>query len=257
MKVNSLMEVISAAHISRYVGSPFEQRGGIFLVAPPGHIKSTIVKETLLLYADSLVLADLNVSSLSNLKNALISGRYSSLGFGEFEKLYERNPSSAANLEGHLRALVEEGFDKMSFESPQMIGVTARVLLIGGITPVAYARRWQVWLDSGFARRFLWCHYRLADENAIVAAIRAWKKISFGRVASSIPANKNIPYIIRPRDAKMLERMLDNQPSKETPYTLLKKIFCVLVWRYGRKRAMAILEDFSQCLGRNGTILYL
>jgi hypothetical protein len=252
------MEVISAAHVARYVGpSPFEQRGGIFIVAPPGHIKSTIIKESLLLYADTLVLSDLNVQQLSNLKNALISGRYSSIGFGEFEKLYERNPGSAANLEGHIRALVEEGFDKQSFESQQMIGVTARVMLVGGITPVAYARRWQSWLDSGFARRFIWCHYRLADEDLIVEAIRKWKRISFGSVSTAVPANKEIPYKVRQSDARILERMLDNQPSKETPYTLLKKIFCVLIWRYGRKKAFAILHDFSQSLSRNGAELEL
>jgi hypothetical protein len=251
------MEVISAAHVSRFVGSPFEQRGGLFIVAPPGHIKSTIIKEALLLYADTLILSDLNVAQLAHLKSALISGRYSTLGFGEFEKLYERNPGSAANLEGHLRALVEEGFDKMSFDSQQMIGVTARVLLVGGITPNAYARRWQAWLDSGFARRFIWCHYRLADEELIVDAIRKWKKISFGKVSSAIPANKDIPYTVKAVDARVLEKMLDNQPSKETPYTLLKKIFCVLVWRYGRKRAFAILHDFSESLGRTGTNLYL
>lgn len=257
MKVTSIMEVISAAHVSRFVGSPFEQRSGIFLVAPPGHIKSSIIKESLLLYADTLVLSDLNVQQLANLKNALVSGRYASLGFGEFEKLYERNPGSAANLEGHLRALVEEGFDKMSFDSQQMIGVTARVMLVGGITPVAYARRWQAWLDSGFARRFLWCHYRLADEELIVDAIRKWKKLSFGRVSSAIPASKDIPYIVKKDDARILERMLENQPSKESPYTLLKKVFCVLVWRYNRKKAFAILNDFSESLGRNGANLYI
>ena len=257
MKVSTVMEVISAACVSRYVGSPFEQRGAIMLVAPPGHIKSTLIKEALILYPDSLILSDLNVSSLSHLKNSLVSGRYNSIGFGEFEKLYERNPGSAANLEGHLRALVEEGFDKMSFQSAEMIGVTARVLLVGGITPVCYAKRWQAWLDSGFARRFIWSHYKLADEDAIVKAIREWKKISFGKISAAVPASKAIEYTVLKKDANILERMLDHQPSKETPYTLLKKIFCVLVWRYGRKKAFAILHDFSESLTRGGATLYI
>lgn len=227
------------------------------LVAPPGHLKSTIIKESLVLYPDTLSLSDLNVSSLSHLKTSLVSGRYNSIGFGEFEKLYERNPGSAANLEGHLRALVEEGFDKMSFQSPEMIGVTARVLLVAGITPVIYTKRWQPWLDSGFARRFIWSHFKLADEDAIVRAIRDWKKISFGKVSSAVPANKSIEYAVQKKDARTLESMLDHQPSKETPYTLLKKIFCVLVWRYGRKKAFNILHDFSESLQRGGATLYI
>jgi hypothetical protein len=227
------------------------------LVAPPGHLKSTIIKESLILYSDTLALSDLNVSSLSALKNSLVSGRYNSIGFGEFEKLYERNPGSASNLEGHLRALVEEGFDKMSFQSPEMIGVTARVLLVCGITPVIYTKRWQAWLDSGFARRFIWSHFKLADEDAIVRAIREWKRISFGRISSSIPANKAIEYVVQRKDAVALERMLNDQPSKETPYTLLKKVFCVLVWRYGRKKAFVILHDFEESLHRGGATLYI
>jgi len=257
MKVANVMEVLSAAHVSRYVGSPFEQRGGIMLVAPPGHIKSTLIKDSLLLYADTLVLSDLNVQQLGKLKNALVSGRYSSLGFGEFEKLYQRNPGTAANLEGHLRALVEEGFDKMSFDSQQMIGCTARVLMVGGMTPVCYADHWQTWLDSGFARRFIWSHYKLADEDLIIDAIRKWKKINFGRIGASIPANKDIPYTVKKTDARMLEKMLDAQVSKETPYTLLKKIFCVLVWRYGRKKTFVILNDFSESMARTGATLYI
>jgi hypothetical protein len=257
MKVSTLMDVISAAHISRYVGSPFEQRGAIMLVAPPGHLKSTIIKESLICYSDTLILSDLNVSSLSQLKNSLVSGRYNSIGFGEFEKLYERNPGSAANLEGHLRALIEEGFDKMSFQSAEMIGVTARVLLVCGITPVCYAKRWQPWLDSGFARRFIWCHFKLADEDAIVKAIRDWRRISFGKISTAIPANKAIEYTVQKRDALILEKMLDHQPSKETPYTLLKKVFCVLVWRYGRKKAFSILGDFSESMMRGGATLYI
>jgi hypothetical protein len=257
MKVNTAMEVVSAAHVSRFVGSPFEQRGALMFVAPPGQLKSTIIKESLILYSDTLILSDLNVSSLSHLKNSLVSGRYNSIGFGEFEKLYERNPGSAANLEGHMRALIEEGFDKMSFQSPEMIGVTARVLVVAGITPVCYAKRWQPWLDSGFARRFIWSHYKMADEDAIIGAIRNWKKLSFGKVSTAIPANKAIDYTVQKKDARMLEKFLDHQPSKETPYTLMKKIFCVLIWRYGRKKAIAILTDFSESLQRGGATLYI
>src|SRR5256885_1629489 len=120
MKVTTLMEVISAGHLAKFVDGPFDQRGGIFLVGPPGHLKSTIIKLALIEYPDTLVLSDINVQEFGRLKNSLIGGRYTTIGFGEFEKLYERNPTTAANLEGTLRGMVEEGFDKLSFESQQM-----------------------------------------------------------------------------------------------------------------------------------------
>jgi hypothetical protein len=257
MKVASVMEVCSASHVALYVEGPFEQRGSLMFVAPPGALKSTLIRESLSFYPDVISLSDLNVASLGHLKTALISGKYNSIAFGEFEKLYERNPGSAINLEGHIRALIEEGFDKMSYQTPEMNSVKARVLVVGGITPFAYEKRYQGWLNSGFARRFIWSHWRLNDEATVTKAIREWKKINFGKVSSMVPANRTIKYCVQKRDHAILEKHLDFQPSKETPYVLYKKIFCVLVWRYGRGKALRILEDFSESLKPGGATLYL
>lgn len=257
MKVLTLMEIISAGHLAKYVEGPFEQRGGIFLVGPPGHLKSTIIKRSLIEYPDTLVLSDINVQEFGRLKNSLIGGRYTTIGFGEFEKLYERNPATASNLEGTLRGMVEEGFDKLSFESQQMASMQAQIFLVGGITPSAYARRFQAWIDSGFARRFLWCHYRLDNPDALVDAIRDWKKLNFGKLSFKVPANRIIPYVINKQRSIWIERMLDHQPAKETPYVTLKKLYCVLAWRYNASRAKQLLDDFAPCLSRTGDNLFL
>lgn len=257
MKIINLMEVISAAHCTKYIESPFPSRGGLFLIGPPGQLKSTIIKLSLIEYPDTLLLSDLNVSSLSALRESLIGGRYSTLGFGEFEKLYKRNPASASNLEAHLQMMVEEGFDKTSFEDPRMMTMTARVLLIGGITPTCYVKRFLDWQNSGFLRRFLWVSYKLANPEAILKAIHEWKPLDFGKMSFKVPANRNIPFKVAREKSLWLESLLQHQPAKETPLIVLKKIFCVLEWRYGSKRATEIMKDFSGGLSKSGAEIYL
>jgi hypothetical protein len=253
MKVTTLIEIISAAHVTKFIESPWHSRGGIFLVGPPGSLKTTIIKNALAEYPDTILMSDVNVNSLTVLRNSLIGGRYNTLGFGEFEKIYQRNPASASNVEGHLRAMVEEGFDRTSFEDPRMSGMSARCLLIGGITPTCYAQKYLHWENSGFARRFLWCHYRLANPDEITNAIHRWTPIVFGKISHALPANRIIPFKISSEHSRWLSHVLDTQPDKGTPYILLKKIFRVLEWRYSKKKAIEIIRDFAPSLSKSGT----
>jgi hypothetical protein len=249
MRVNTLIEVLSAAHLTRYVQSNvFEQRGGLFLVSPPGSLKSTIIKNSVQCYPDCLRLADLNVQTLGYIKGSFTEGKYTTLAFGEFEKLYQRNPATAANIEGHLKAMVEEGFGKTSFEDSRAITFESRILLIGGITPGCYQRLFTKWMEGGFSRRFLWCSYVLENPDIIVDAIDNWKSLNFGKSTREYPNNGSIPYTITKQESTRLRNLISGQVAKETPYILIKKIFCVLKWRHKPKRAMQIIEDFAECL---------
>ena len=257
MKISCLLEFISAAHVTRYCDKSFEDRGGIFLVAPPGQLKSTIIREALSPYPDALNLSDLNVRELALLKESLTGGRYSTLGFGEFEKLYARNPATASNLEMTLQGMVAEGFDKMSFQSQQMASYKCRIMMVCGIVPSVYEKRFQTWLGTGFARRFLWMHYRLASPDIIPDAIHRWRQLSFGKVGTAIPGNRSIPFHVMKQDSSMLRGMLRDQPACDTTYILVKKIFSVLCWRYGRMKAKKITEDVAPSFSRNGSELTL
>jgi hypothetical protein len=257
MRALSLIEALSACHQSKYVNGDYNQRGGIFIVSPPGSLKSTLIKRALEEYPDALVLSDINIQTLSVLKNSLIDGRYSTLAFGEFEKLYQRNPATAANIEGHIKALVEEGFQRASFEDQRAVGLAARACVIGGITPSCYVQRLTKWEENGFARRFLWGNYTLANSDAIVDAISRWKLISFGKISVKAPGNKKIPYEITKAENGILKDIIGAQPSRETPFVLIKKMFCVLKWRHGARKANEIIEDFGECLSMKGATLTL
>jgi hypothetical protein len=257
LRATSLIEVLSAFHQTKYVSGDFEQRGGVMIVAPPGNLKSTIIKLSLEDYPDSLLLSDLNVNTLTQLKNSLIDGRYATLGFGEFEKLYKRNPATASNIEAHIHALVEEGFSRASFEDQRLPTFAARCAVVGGITPSCYARRFNGWLESGFARRFMFCSYTLANPDAIMNSIERWKHISFGKVILTSPGNKKIPYNIIADEHRLLKKAIACQPTHEGPFIACKKILCVLKWRHGARKAMEIFQDFSECLESKGAALQL
>jgi len=249
MRAASIIEVISAAHLTRYVESNvFQQRGGLFLVAPPGCLKSTLIKNALQCYPDCLRLSDLNVQTLGFIKGSFTEGKYTTMAFGEFEKLYQRNPATASNIEGHLKAMVEEGFGKQSFEDTRAVTFESRILVVGGITPGCYQRLYTRWAEGGFSRRFLWCAYTMDDPNVIADAIDKWKSLNLGKSAKDYPNNGTIEYCVTRTESARLRTMLSKQPALETPYILIKKIFSVLKWRHSAKKAMGIMSDFSECL---------
>lgn len=257
MRASSLIECISAVHQSKYVNGDYAQRGGIFLVAQPGMLKSTFIKQALEEYPDSLILNDINITTLTQLKNSLLDGRYSTLGFGEFEKLYQRNPATAVNIEGHIKALVEEGLLNPSFVDQRSPGMVARCAVVGGLTPSCFQRQFTKWENNGFLRRFLWCNYTLQNPDAIIDAISKWRLLSFGKVVVKTPGNKRIPYDLTKEEDGMIKHIIMQQPSRETPYVIAKKIFCVLKWRHNAKKAKEIFTDFSACLSSKGAFLEL
>jgi hypothetical protein len=255
LKASNLIEVLSAHHQAKYVNGEFEQRGGIMLVAAPGQLKSTLIRLSLEEYPDALLLSDLNVNTLTSLKSSLIDQRYVTLGFGEFEKLYQRNPATAKNIEAHVKALIEEGFQRASFEDQRAPLMPARCAVIGGITPSMFSRKFTQWDDEGFSRRFIFVKYTLANPDSIIDAITEWKAISFGRVSGQIPVPKKIPYNITKEENKFLHRAILRQPHHETPYVIVKKIFCVLKWRYNAQKAKTIFMDFAESLADKGAYL--
>lgn len=257
MRASSLIECLSAIHQSKYVNGDYTQRGGVFLVSQPGMLKSTFIRMALEEYPDALLLTDINITTLSALKNSLLDGRYTTMGFGEFEKLYQRNPATAVNIEGHIKALVEEGLLNPSFVDQRAAAMNAKCAVLGGITPSCYTQHFTKWENNGFLRRFLWCHYTLQNPDAIVDAISRWHLLSFGKIVVKSPGNKKIPYNLTREEDGVIRAAIMQQPSRETPYVVAKKLFCVLKWRHSGKKAREIFLDFAECLQTKGAFLEL
>ena len=257
MKPYTVIEIIDAVHLTKYIESPFPQRSGLMLVAPPGGLKSTMIETGLDVYPNALSVADINVNTFIKLRDDLQSNKYATIALGEFEKLYQRNASTAANIEGVIKACVEEGFVNGPFEDVRMGGIKARVLIIGGMTPTFYASKYDHWQKSGFARRFLWSKFSISNPELILEAIHEWRRIEMDAIPRRYPGMQGIPFNVSPVESRYLMKLIRDQPGDASPYVLLKKIFCVLKWKYPKdeKKPMETMKDFAESLKRDGTEL--
>jgi len=215
------------------------------LVGPPGMLKTTIIRQALSPYPSALSLSDLNINSLMSIRESLIAGRYSTIAFGEFEKLYARRADTAANIEGVIKQLIEEGFTRASFEEQDCITTTARTLVIGAMTYNFYSNRITGWRESGFKRRFIWSGIKLKDPLKLMEAIRKWELIDIDGIPRRYTA-KPIPFDVTEDESKKLEKLIRGQ-WEPTVYVLLKKIFAVLKWKHkDAKHAMNLVESFCE-----------
>jgi len=262
VRVSSLIEFLDAAADTKYVTGPFEERGGVMLVGPPGTFKTTIIEAAMENHPDCIICSDLNVHQWLKMKPDFVSNRYSTLAFAEFEKVYQRHPATAANLEGIIKALVSEGFGTGPGGDLRMPRIKARALLIGGITTDYFERQYDNWQRNGFLRRLLWLVVSLENADAIVEAIRKWERIDFGKI-SYRPANRQIKVDVSVERSKLIEKLMREQPGLHgTGYVLMKKILSVMEWKYGGSngagnKAMEILNEIAPALSNDGGLIEL
>lgn len=269
MKISTLFDVLCAAHWTSKVESRFPSRGGVMMVAPPGHLKTTLIMRALEEFPDAHIVSDLVTQSIVRIREEIAGNKIRTLALTDFQKVYERHEFTASNIEGNVRALVDEGFTRTATEDSRMQTMPARCLVVAGMTSAMYLKRFSGWQDSGFVRRFLWCQFRLKNPERILEAIHHWKPLDFqrGRVFF-VPVGATIPYELAERESIALSKLVRHQGSPEIPFLLLKKIACVLKWRdsqasSGRKSKaaastyMEVLTDFGECLRREGAEVVL
>lgn len=250
-----IADVIAAAHLSYRVVSAFEERGGIFFVSYPQQLKSTFIK-TLKKFPDAAVLSDINVQQMSFMKDTISQGKVRTIAFDEFNKLYQRTQTTASNLEGIIMAVVSQGWTGPSFQDQRIPIDDVRCLVVGGLTKAVYEHRITEWQESGFAQRFLWCHYKLSNPFAIGDAIENQRKIDIVGEPWGYP-EMQIPFELAKPDRERLRVLMRSQAGCDsTPYSLLLKIAAVLKWHYAQSQIklqpdlhMRVLEEFALMLG--------
>jgi hypothetical protein len=252
MKLSTLVEVLNAVHLSRYVQTPYIQRGGLMLVAPPASLKSSSLS-FLMEYPSVMMISDLNVQSFNTMRGDIVSGRTSTLVFSDLEKLYQRHSSVSTNLEGHIKAIADEGFRRPSFQDQRAVCIPAHASVIACMTENFYEKKISQWLNDGFARRFIWCHYALENPELILDALDAGKLIALSdrKFSPVIPADRRIDMEITKEESIFIARLLRFHHQRETPTILMRKIVAVLKWKF-RKDWKAILTDFAPSLSHQG-----
>jgi len=257
VSAETLVECICAMHLSSYVRGLGDHRGGMWLVGPSGVMKSTFL-DFLDDYENTIFMSDLNAKGIMGLKGQFSIGSLRTLVLPELQKLYERDPRTAANVEGSIRAFVEEGFRGASFEATGINRFRARATVVGAMTDDLQEAMWKRWVTSGFARRFLWCLIRLEDPEILMRAVEDWRLHDMGDIVMpNLPSTREIENNLTVNDRKRIRPLVRYQPMPNNfCFEILCKITCVLRWHYGRrgikKDALETVEEFSACLGTHG-----
>lgn len=262
MKFETMVEICAAMHLSSEVMGDFKQRGGIIFVAPPGHLKTSAI-EIVEQFPHARVVSNLTVKALSTMRQDFLSGQLKTMAFSDLENIYRRHASVSSQIEGVLMGLVEEGFRNPAFSDQRTSVMPAQCAVIGGIAVKAYEERISSWLDSGFARRFLWSKY-FAHEDVIKQleeSIIEWRKRALvNGFGMKVPLGPIEIDIDREHSEKILWQ-LRFQYDKRTPFVIAKKIIGVLIWKFGKankaKQAWDIWDDFADSLDKDGTVLTL
>jgi hypothetical protein len=262
MKVETLIRILVSAHYSYQVVAPagFKNvRGGIMLVAPPGTLKTSILKMALESHSGALVLSDINVQALGRLRHTIASGKLQTLVFYEFAKIYKRSADVSSNVEGTLAALVDESYHKLAFDVLEAHSLPCSALVVGAMVPQFYEQKMRYWEPDGFARRFIWSMYRLRNPCLVQEAIAKWQSVVFSPdFRFRVPLGE-IPYSLTPEEAEWIQKLLANNHGIETPSILLQKIACVLRWENKilkrRDDTIEVLKDFGPSLSKKGTVL--
>lgn len=264
MNPQQLAEVICAVHLAHHVEGNLIQRGGIMLVGPPGTLKSTIA-DTLSSYYDALVLTDINMTLLADLRDGLAGGHVNSLVFTEYAKIYERNPQTAVNVEGSIRALASEGFAAASFQDHRIARRKAYATIIGAMPPAIVERHFKRWEETGFNRRFLWAVYGLKNAHILDEAASELKRLDFGvrDLPRVPPVGKTIPMLLTKDERERVKRYVSQQPggSHTQQIQLLTRVWAVLKWWHKEHRTVkqceATITAFAKALSHDGTDLVL
>lgn len=264
MNPQQLAEVICAVHLAHHVEGTLQQRGGLFLVGPPGTLKSTIA-DTLSTYSDALVLTDINMQLLVDLRDGLAGGSINSLVFTEYAKLYERNPQTAFNVEGSIRALASEGFAAASFQDHRIARRKAHATIVGAMPPAILDKFFKRWEETGFNRRFLWAVYGLKNAHILDEAASHLKRLDFGvrELPRVPPMGKTIPMLLTKDERERARRYVSQQPgtSHTQQIQLMIRVWSVLKWWHKERRTTrqceATITAFAKALSHDGTDLVL
>lgn len=260
LTANEFVELICAVHLSAFVEGPFTEHGGLMVVGPPGMLKSTFIEVLDKQYHDAVMLSDVNVQMLTQLRDAIANRNITTLVLPELAKLFERHANTAANVEGTLRAMAGEGFTAASFEDARINRLRARATIIGAMTPSTQAAHFKQWEESGFNRRFIWSLIRLSDPNILDQAVVEWRLVNFQvkHVPRHPVGSEMIPNRTLREERVQLRNLVKYQPggSHSLQLQLLTKMLAVLRYWYDSvgdtRDPMQTMLNFAPALGREG-----
>lgn len=258
MKFSSLVEITAAAHLSPKVSSDIgNERGGVIYAAPPGQLKTTAI-EFLDIYPKVKLISNLTVRTLNDLRQDFVSGEIQTIGFPDYDMIYKRHSSVADQIEGTLMSLAAEGWRNPAFSDQRANVMKARCTIVAGVTIKCYEDRLSGWLDSGFARRFLWSKWTIKNPDLLEDALAKWKRhtLNSENFTFKMPVH-TIPHCLTNEQARVVLHQLRFQPDRKLPFIFAQRLISVLCWKHGLREGWNIWNDFATSLGKDGASIVI
>jgi hypothetical protein len=250
--VEELVYFLQAAHVSQDTDWDLEARGGVILDAYPEQLKTTLVHRAYRYYPEVRMLSDINAREMQNLREALITARYQSMAFLDYQKVWERDERTSANTEGVIRALCDEGWQGHA----NMHGAMARSFIIMCITPHLWELRKDTWERNGFRRRFLHIQYVFEERALLETAIVEGHSFRLKPQQPIMrPLMGKIPYRVQKNESDYIKHALQTQRYL-IPLQMVLRVYNTLKWHFdecvGEKdRGMQVLMNVAPLLGEH------
>lgn len=251
---SELMLFIQAAHVGQDTNWDLDSRGAIALVAPPEALKTKCVENALRPYPDAQTTSDMNVKDLSVFRDDVLSSYYHTLAFLDYQKLWERDERTSANVEGAIRAFIDEGWQGPGEKGKHK--TLAKCFMIMCMTEHMYDSKFEQWKRNGFGRRLLVMKYHFRDRRILAEAIKQGHSYQLS-TENAIPYPSNrLLYKVTPAEADYIELALKDQRGL-IPLQLLLRVYNSLKWyfdevRNQKDRGMQVLMNVLPLLQPQG-----
>ncbi len=222
-----LIMFLQAAHVGQDTNWDLDSRGAIALVAPPEALKTKCVENALRPYPEAQTTSDMNVKDLAVFRDDVLSSHYDTLAFLDYQKLWERDERTSANVEGAIRAFVDEGWQGPGEKGKHK--TLAKCFMILCMTENMYDSKYEQWKRNGFGRRLLVLKYHFRDRRLLADAIKQGHSYQLS-TQHAIPRPTNrLLYSVTKEEADYVELSLKEQRGL-IPLQMLLKIYNTLKW---------------------------
>jgi hypothetical protein len=259
LKARALLEAICAIHLSSYVESPVQDRGGLMIVGPAGVLKTTFL-DILDEYPNAVCSSNLNTQTVVKMLPEAVNGSLRSIVIPDLQAIYAGDPRTSARLEQMIMQLTGEGSRGPSWADSRFQKFKSRCAIFGAMTPDHFERYSNRWEASGFLRRFLWASYSLSDPEVLMNAIEQWKRADLGAISSlpvpQIPGSRSIPDSLTRDERRSIRLWLKHQPGPhEIQFSMLCRATAALRWSYQQQRvklnALDTMRAFAETLQKD------
>lgn len=253
--ISDLVTFIQAAHVSQDTNWDLQARGGVMLVSYPEQLKTSILSASLGRYPEVMLVSDMNVREFSDIREDLLTQRYDTIGFLDYQKVWERDERTSANVEGVIRALTDEGWNG-TLGGKQMKGAPARAFLILCMTPGLYNAKLDNWKKNGFHRRFIAMHYQFRDRRLLEESIKQGRSYQLSIRQHIMRPTNRLTYKVTESEANFIQLALKEQKGL-VALQLLLRIYNTMKWHFDEvmkepDRAMQLLMNIMPMFNSEG-----